>query len=229
VPALKSNLLLSWTPAGRAIVFTLAAASIWCLLAEFYGLCSMRTFFFWALLPATILLTAMALFDRAKGDRRLWTAVLWGAAAGTAAAVAYDVFRLPFVFSHAWGLDGIVPQMPLFKVFPRFGAMLLNEPVEQTSYSLAAQLTGWAYHFSNGATFGIMYAALIGKPSRAWFWAIVMAVGIEICLLLSPYTRFFAIPMTALFVAVTLTAHVIFGAAMGLSIRRWWPKAPAPA
>jgi hypothetical protein len=33
-----------WTVPGRLIVFTLAATSIWCLLAEFYGLCSMRTF-----------------------------------------------------------------------------------------------------------------------------------------------------------------------------------------
>ena len=227
MPNQRTHPLLSWSPAGRAIVFALAAASIWCLLAEFYGLCTMRTFFYWVLLPATVLLIAMAAYDRRVGDRRLFQAVVWGAAAGTLAAIAYDVFRLPFVFSHAWGLDGIVPQMPLFKVFPRFGAMLLNEPVEQPSYSLAAQLMGWGYHFSNGATFGIMYAALIGKPSRSWFWGIVMAVAIEIGLLASPYTKFFDIPMSVLFVAVTLTAHVIFGAAMGLSIRRWWPRQAA--
>lgn len=219
--------LLSWTPAGRLLVFVLAAASIWCLLAEFYGLCTMRTFFFWVLLPATAVLIAIAVYDRQLGDRRLWSAVLWGTAAGLAGAVAYDIFRLPFVFSRQWGLEGVVPPMPLYKVFPAFGAMLLGEPANQPQYSLAAHLLGWAYHLSNGATFGIMYAALIGRPNRAWFWGIVMAVGIEVGLLVSPYTRLFDIPLTALFVAVTLTAHVIFGAAMGLSIRRWWTPAAA--
>jgi hypothetical protein len=230
MPDRPATPLLCWTPAGRLLVFTLAAASIWCLLAEFYGLCTMRTFFYWILVPATAALIALAINDRQRGDRRLWTAVLWGTAAGLAGAVAYDIFRLPFVFSRQWGLQGVVPPMPLFKVFPAFGAMLLGEPANQPHYSPAAHLIGWAYHFSNGATFGIMYAALVGRPNRAWFWGIVMAVVIELGLLASPYTRFFDIPLSTLFVAVTMTAHVIFGAAMGLSIRRWWtsPAVAAP-
>jgi len=63
-------------------------------------------------------------------------------------AVAYDVFRLPFVFAKEWGLDSVLPPLQLFKVFPRFGAMILGEPSEQPRYSLAAQLIGWTYHFS---------------------------------------------------------------------------------
>src|SRR5262245_39948955 len=43
---------LQWTPLGRAIVFMLAACSIWCLLAEMYHLCSMRLFTFAVLIPA---------------------------------------------------------------------------------------------------------------------------------------------------------------------------------
>ncbi len=45
-------------------------------------------------------------------------------------AVAYDVFRLPFVFAKEWGLDSVLPPLQLFKVFPRFGAMILGEPSE---------------------------------------------------------------------------------------------------
>ena len=44
-----------WTLPGRALVFVLAASSIWCLLAEFYGLCSMQTFTFYVSIPALIL------------------------------------------------------------------------------------------------------------------------------------------------------------------------------
>ena len=43
-----------WTSTWRAVIFILSATSIWCLLAEFYGLCSMRTFIGYALIPSTL-------------------------------------------------------------------------------------------------------------------------------------------------------------------------------
>jgi len=52
-----------------------------------------------------------------------------------------------------------------------------------------------------------------------------MAVGIEVCLLISPYAKFFAIHMTPRFVVVTMLAHLIFGVGLGLCyvwcVRRW--------
>jgi hypothetical protein len=226
----KSRLpsLLQWTGPGRAVVFVLSATSIWCLLAEMYGLMDMRSFFFRILLPATGALYGITLLDKTRGDGRLWRAVVIGTLGGLVGAVAYDIFRLPFVFSDAWGLGRFdIPQMPLFKVFPRFGALLLGEPVEQASYSLAANLLGWAYHFSNGATFGVMFAAAyagareaFGQPrSSMWqslAWASVMAVGIELCLLASPYASFFGIHLTPRFVVVTMAAHGIFGLGLGV-------------
>jgi hypothetical protein len=143
-----------------------------------------------------------------------------GVLGGLIAAVSYDTFRLPFVFSKEWGLSGFVPTMPLFKVFPRFGAMILGQPLEQDSYSIAAQLLGWAYHFSNGATFGIMYVAMIGNAKvKHWGWAVLMAVGIELGMLLTPYPQIFGIPITARFVAVTMAAHGIFGVGLGLVVK----------
>jgi len=207
---------MHWDATWRTIVFVLAASSIWCLLAEMYGLCSMRAFTLWVLIPATVLLYGLAIWDRRRGDGILWRGVMIGSLAGFLAAVAYDLFRLPFVFSHVWNLGPIVPQMPLYKVFPRFGAMILGQPLEQAHYSLITQLVGWAYHFSNGVTFGVMYVASIGDPRRGnWWWGVAMATGIETALLISPYGKFFGIPVTALFIAVTLSAHVIFGAVMG--------------
>src|SRR3954469_20041210 len=107
-----------WTPAWRAAVFALSATSIWCLMAEFYKLCSMRTFTFWVLIPATVLLIGLAVYDRYRGDRRLWQAMVLGVIAGFAAAVSYDVFRLPFVVA---SIDHTGPawlRLPLFKIFP---------------------------------------------------------------------------------------------------------------
>src|SRR5882724_11819946 len=92
---------LRWTWQGRVLVFFLSAASIWCLLAEMYHLCSMRTFTFAILIPATILLVLVALLDRAKGDARLWRACVIGAVGGFVAACVYDLFRLPWVLGAA--------------------------------------------------------------------------------------------------------------------------------
>jgi hypothetical protein len=223
--------VLRWTWQGRLLVFILSAMSIWCLLAEFYGLCSMRAFAFTILLPATIALVAVALLDWAKGDGRLWRGVVLGAVAGFLAACAYDAFRLPFAFAHEWNLASVVPPMNLFKVFPRFGAMILGEPIETPTYSSAAHLVGWMYHFSNGVTFGVMYLALIGDAGRrSWLWAVALATGLELAMLLTPYAQFFAIPLTALFIAVTFTAHLVFGVALGLVTKWWairWPPAGA--
>jgi hypothetical protein len=218
------RLLLRWSLPGRSLIFFLSAMSIWCLLAEMYHLCSMRFFTLAILIPATILLILIAIADHFAGDRRLSRAVLIGALAGLLAAIAYDIFRLPFVFAHQWHLASILPAMNLYKPFPRFGAMILNQPAEQPSYSLIAHLVGWTYHFSNGITFGIMYLAIIGNPSRhSWLWAVLLAAGLELAMLFTPYPGFFAIAVTAAFVVVTLAAHILFGIVLGLTSRRLSP------
>ncbi|HTE91425.1 MAG TPA: hypothetical protein VK639_20925 [Terriglobales bacterium] len=60
---------------------------------------------------------------------------------------------------------------------------------------------------------------------RHWAWAVVMAVGLELGMLLTPYPNVFAIPISALFVLVILTAHLVFGLLMGWMTvrlsRRW--------
>src|SRR4051812_49732991 len=89
--------VLQWTPPGRAVVFFLSATSIWCLLAEFYGLCSMRTFTLWILIPATLLICAMALLDLARGDRRMWRAVVIRSIGGLLGPGACCVFPPPFL------------------------------------------------------------------------------------------------------------------------------------
>lgn len=201
-------------------MFGFAFSSIASLLCEFYQLCPMRTFTLYVFLPALVGLAVLATADRFKGDRLLWQAVIIGMLGGLIAAMSYDVFRLPFVFAQQWGIAALIPPMPLFKVFPRIGAMLLGQPTEQPSYSPAAHFLGWAYHFSNGCTFGVMYVALVGNSMRRhWAWAVAMAVGLELGMLLTPYPQTFGIQITPLFVGLTLAAHLIFGVSLGLSTR----------
>lgn len=200
-------------PPTRIVVFLLAATSIWSLLGEMYRLWPMRLFVLAVFVPACGLLVALALHNRWRGDGRTCRMIVVGATAGFAAALAYDTFRLPFVYSASWGLAGLVPSLPLFKVFPQFGAMILGNA---DSDSPAAILVGWLYHFSNGITFGVMYAAMVnGQWRRRWLVAVVFAVGLELAMLFTPYPATFGIRVTPTFVAVTLAAHLIFGVTMG--------------
>jgi Family of unknown function (DUF6789) len=228
--------ILRWNIPMRAVVFALSASSIWCLLGEFYGLCSMRQFTVAILIPATAILIALAIADRVKGEGILWRGVVIGAIAGFFAACSYDVFRIPFVIAaaHDAGPDWL--RQPLFKVFPRFGAMILGEPFDATTpdaqFSLAAHVIGWIYHFSNGITFGVMYVALIGNVTRrGWLWAVAFATVVELMMLITPYTTFFGIHSGASFIIATLTAHAIFGTTLGLITKRLadvW-QSPVPA
>ena len=187
----------------------------------------MRSFTLFVSVPSLAVLCGMALTDRFIGSKRLWRAVAVGAVAGLLAAIAYDVFRLPFVYADVLGIQQVVPALKLFKVFPRFGAMILGQPVEQIHYSVPTQLIGWGYHFSNGVTFGIMYAALIGDATRRhWSWGVVFAVGLELGMLFTPYPSYFQIPLTARFVVVTLAAHTVFGIIMGQTTLRMWNVHP---
>ena len=107
--------------------------------------------------------------------------------------------------------------------------MLLGQPLEQDSYTLGTHVLGWAYHFSNGMTFGIMFIALIGDTTRRGMAftiiaGVIMATVLEAGMLFSPYTQFFGIHLTATFVVVTLTAHLIFGAVMGWLTKKWQPR-----
>lgn len=57
----------------------------------------------------------------------------------------------------------------------------------------------------------------------------LLATGLELAMLFTPYPQFFAIPVTTLFVAVTFTAHLVFGVALGLVTKWWAVRWPTPA
>lgn len=197
---------------NRLLIFGLASLSFACLLGQFYGTWSMRTFAGSILLPATTLLAVIAIVahDKKSGPA-LW--IIEGSLGGLIAAVAYDLFRLPFVLSG----------YPLFDVFPRFGQMLLG--ASPLDFSLPVQLTGWAYHFSNGAALGIMFLSIVAPAirmkavPRGLLWkGVLCAVGVEIILLLTPYYSFFKLKLDfATFLGLTLSAHIVFGLVLG-----WW-------
>lgn len=192
----------------RIGVWLLASMSFACLLGHLYGVWSMRLFACTVLPAATALLVWVAWRSRLepRGVTNPYTWIVEGTVGGVVAAVAYDLFRLPFVL-HGY---------PLFGVFPKFGQMLLGV----TDTGPLVQLIGWAYHFSNGMALGIMYLAMVSRPSlRTLVWGgMAWACAVELFLLLTPYYTFFKLEMPyTTFLALTFSAHLVFGAALG-----WW-------
>jgi len=194
----------------RPVVFTLAFLSFACLLGQFFGLWTMRFFGCWVLPPATALLVCIAgrHRDRVANLNSPHTWIVHGAVAGVVAAVAYDLYRLPFVLSGA----------PLFQVFPRFGELLLGG----TEPRWLVHSLGWTYHLSNGAALGIMFLALIScfrRPSLFW-GAVAWALFVETMLLLTPYPAFFGLALDGRFLFLTASAHLVFGLTLGCYCHR---------
>ncbi|MDB6148790.1 MAG: hypothetical protein JWQ44_238 [Chthoniobacter sp.] len=194
----------------RALVFLLASLSFACLLGTFYGFWTMQAFGCLILPPATALLAWIAWRDfraspGAQHSSRTW--IVEGAIAGLIAAFAYDLYRLPFVLQGA----------PLFRVFPRFGELLLGN----TEPRWLVHALGWTYHFSNGAALGVMLLAMLPRltPRMLLGGAIAWAAGVEVLLLLTPYPRFFGLPLDARFIFLTASAHAVFGITLGLWLR----------
>ncbi len=196
--------------ASRPVVFALASLSFACLLGQFYGLWSMRVFGCWVLPPSTALLAFVAYRNRGRGtgldNPYAW--IVHGAIAGVVAAVAYDLYRLPFVMAGA----------PLFKVFPRFGELLLGG----TEPRWLVQTLGWTYHFSNGAALGIMFLAMASwfRKPRLFWGAVAWALFVEAMLLVTPYTGFFELKLDGRFLFLTASAHLVFGITLGAWLHR---------
>jgi hypothetical protein len=65
-----------------------------------------------------------------------------------------------------------------------------------------------------------MYLSLIGNGARRhWAWAVLLATGLELGMLFTPYPRVFGIPLTFRFVFVTLAAHAVFGLCLGWTVK----------
>ena len=90
--------------------------------------------------------------------------------------------------------------------------------------SLFSNLVGWAYHFWNGACFGMIYALLFGWAR--WWFAIIYGVVIGIIFMVSPVVTatgvgYFGLQFSLGFPVTVTLAHLAFGAVLGLSLNKW--------
>lgn len=139
---------------------------------------------------------------REKKQSDILKLVYSGLWAGSLATLAYDLVRVPIAYS------GI----PVFKAISYFGTVFLNVP---TPTSLS-EVVGWAYHLSNGVSFGLMYAALVSKPGP--ITAVLWGMTLEGVMLLTPYAEVFGYRRDAKFLAITIGAHAVYGLVLWLAL-----------
>jgi hypothetical protein len=160
----------------------------------------------YALIPSIVLLAAVAVFAR-RGDDWLSRTIVRGALAGAIATIALEVVRL--LGFHFGYMPGNLPRL--------MGVLLLDRFAQGPS--LSSDLAGWAYHFWNGASFGIIYTLLLGTRRR-WVGA-VFGFAIGIGFLVSPVVLslgvgYFGLEYSYGFPVTVSLAHLAFGASLGV-------------
>jgi hypothetical protein len=150
-----------------------------------------------------VTLSFIAVLASKCNEKEVLNLLISGLWSGCFATLAYDIVRLPIA------LSGV----PVFKAISYFGTVLLT----LGHSSPVSEIFGWAYHLSNGISFGLMYAALISKPGP--ITAILWGMMLEGVMLLTPYAEVFGYRRDAKFLAITIGAHAVYGLVLWLALR----------
>lgn len=165
------------------------------------------------LVPSIVVLAAALATAIVRGHPRLTNRVLVGIIAGLAATVGLEVVR-----SVSFRLGGMPGDLP------RLMGVLLTDRF-MLGPSLASDILGYAYHFWNGACFGIIFVVGLGRKSMLWAMGYGALIGLGF--LASPAVRamgvgFMGVAMPAMIVTV-IVAHLVYGTILGVLSRRWLP------
>lgn len=189
----------------RALLFLSSSFSIASLLSYFLGIARFDWLVFTALTSEVVIIASVALWAKAYRVQPISSLLLSGLFAGALATLAYDVVRIPVAHS------GI----PVFKAISYFGTLLLGVQ----SPTPVSEILGWAYHLSNGVSFGLMYTALFRTPKI--YTALLWGLTLEFVMLLTPYAEIFGYRRDTKFFAITFGAHAVYGLVLYLGLRLW--------
>ncbi len=192
---------------GLLLVVTLAAASVGPLIFPAaqagYGTMAQSAKHF--LLPAIAVLIILA-FLSWRSVPAIGRSIVWGGVAGAIATIGLESTRITgFKMGY---MPGNLPRL--------MGVLLLNRFA--LGPSIASDVAGWAYHFWNGASFGIIYALLLGT-SRRWV-GVVYGIVVGLGFLVSPVVLalgvgYFGLQFSIGFPITVITAHAVFGLMLG--------------
>ncbi len=189
----------------RVALVSAGSLSVGSLLLYFFGIASFARLSITCSAIEILTLLALAWWAWSTSCQEAKRLLIGGIWAGCLATVAYDLVRVPIV--HA----GI----PVFKAISYFGTVLLG----QERPTAASEVVGWAYHFSNGVSFALMYAAMARRPGPVT--AVIWGLVLEGAMLLTPYAEVFGYQREPRFMAITIGSHVVYGLVLWLCLRSY--------
>jgi hypothetical protein len=195
------------------IVVLLGAASVSPLifpLAE-SGRSTMDTLAKLSLLPSIALIGIVWGFLYHRDDP-LARPVAVGLAAGAVATIALEAVRLPGFWLGF--MPGNLPRL--------MGVLLLNQFA--TGPTLASDIAGWAYHFWNGASFGLIYVLVFGTCRRCAgaIYGVLLGFGFMLSPVVSALgVGFLGLEFSKGFPVTVTLAHAAFGGVLGWLTSRW--------
>lgn len=188
------------------IALAAAASSIAALLLHTLGWVAMPYAISYVTLPGMVLLLCVLVWAKVVNRRLLLNRLLVGTVGGGLGLIAYDVGR--------WLIQALFPlDFDAFLPILSFGSLITGDPVT----SVNAAIAGWAYHISNGWTFALVYALIVG-PARWWYgliWGGMLEGG-----MLLVYPVLFTQINYPPFLIVSIAGHALYGSVLGLYCQR---------
>ncbi len=174
-------------------------SSIVLLLGHLYAVSPMSRLGFVLGLPASIGMFGIWRWAQQTADENFLLRFKAGLLGGFWGTLGYNIIRIPF---HYWGQNPFSP-------IRAYGMWLAG-----TSFSTPwTDALGFAYHFSNGITFGWIYSFLFLR--RHWAWAVVWGLFLESLAVFSAFGEIFAIRHAYSFLALAYAAHIFYGMPLG--------------
>lgn len=166
-----------------------------------------------ALIPSLVLLVLVWVIAKSLGMSRLTNRIWTGVWIGVVTTAALDVVRLP---GFQMGLmPGNMPRM--------FGVLILDQMA--VGPSTLSDFVGSLYHYWVSACFGLTYALLVGR--FRWWGGLIWGLIIELGMMTTPPmvvamdTGYFGLKKGYGLLTVSLTAHIVYGIALGLLMERY--------
>jgi len=191
--ALRILLFLACIPSGGA------------LLAKVYGIGEMRPVTLFIFMPCAVFITAVWIWAGRSGHQELADRITFGFLGGLLGTFAYDLVRVPF----------LIAGQRVFAPITAYGVWIADAAMS-SRFTAAA---GWSYHFSNGITFGIMYALFMKR--RHWITAVAWAFLLETIAIASPFSTIFSLKANYGALGIAYLGHVAYGLPLGWLTYRW--------
>lgn len=166
------------------------------------------------LFPSAALIIAVIIIAKILKYKDISRLAVNGIFAGILATIALEVFR-----EAGFRLGTMPGDLPRL-----MGVLMLNQFA--SGPDIWSDLAGWAYHFWNGAMFGLIFSLLFGQ-SKLWL-GLLYGLLIGVGLMVSPVVKSLGIGLFGIdfkdgyqFALTVVIAHAAFGLVLAFLLMKW--------